>query len=104
MARVEMNPALGAELARSPAMLAMMQARVEAASQEAKAIAPVGDASTDPHPGRFRNSIHGEASIVEGRVIGRLSSDDPAAPYIIHGTSDTPAHDTLMRAVEATRR
>jgi hypothetical protein len=39
----------------------------------------------------------------DGIPTGRIESDDPAAPYIIFGTSDTPPHDTFRRAVESTR-
>ena len=100
MAEVRFNPAIVAELERAPHMAAMLEVVAKAAAEEAHRIAPVG-AGDDPHPGQFRDSIHGDVVIEGGRPVGRVFSDDPAAPYIIFGTSDTPPHDTLRRAVEA---
>lgn len=99
MARVEMNPALEQELRRAPGMAALLEGRAKAAAVEAQAIAPVGT-DKDPHPGQFRDSISGGLAERHGEPIGVLSSDDSAAPYILKGTSDTPAHDTFDRAIE----
>jgi hypothetical protein len=98
-----MNPLLTKELGLSPEMAVMMDLKAEAAAAEARAIAPVGQ-DPDPDPGEFRDSIEGSVGEKDGVIVGRVSSDDPAAPYIIFGTSDTPPHDTLLRAVETTSR
>lgn len=95
------NPAFMAELERSPEVAAMLQLRAEIVASEAKAIAPVGS-DRDPHPGQFRDSISSDLAEARGLPAGRVYSDDPAAAYIIAGTSDTPAHDTFAKAIEAT--
>lgn len=99
MGEFRFNPAIIAELERSPQMAAMLDAVAKEKAEKARRIAPVGGAD-DPHPGQFRDSIHGEVVVEGGKPRGRVVSDDEDAPYIIFGTSDTPAHDTLRRAVE----
>lgn len=77
------------ESAEMKALLSVMATRV---AETARQIAPVGH-PPDRHPGRFRDSIKSTRNLVY--------SDDPAAPAIIFGTSDTPPHATLTRAAEA---
>lgn len=56
--------------------------------------------------GRYASSIRATLAIRarDGRVVGVIYSDDVAAFQIEFGTSDTPAHRTLRRAMlEGTR-
>jgi hypothetical protein len=65
----------------------------ESVAQEAKLIAPVGDAARDPHPGRYRDSIRAEGNdVVAG---GREAF---YAWMLEFGTVDTPVFATLRRA------
>lgn len=81
------------KLEQSAAIAEACRRAAEKVAATARAIAPVGTPDQpDDEPGRFQASIHAEGTAVV--------SDDPAARYIIFGTSRTPPHDTLMRAAE----
>ena len=90
MASFRLNPGLERQLKRSPEMLALRRRKAAEAAAEAKRLAPVSD---DKTPGEFRDSIHADGT--------RFGSSHPKARFIIHGTSDTPPHDTLQRAAES---
>ncbi len=97
------NPNLLQQLANSAEMGAMLYGRAEAGAEAAKAIAPVGDAATDPHPGQFKASIGAVLVVNEvGLQVGRVQTTDPAGAYIEFGTSHSPPHATLRRGVEST--
>lgn len=86
------NPNLLAELERGQALKEELHRAAERIASTARQIAPVGDPAEDDQPGQFRDSIHAEGT--------QVVSDDPAAVFIIFGTSRTPPHDTLRRAAE----
>lgn len=89
------TPARGLEqrLAQSAEVEAARVRAAERVAATARDIAPVGhEDEPDDEPGRFRDSIHTEGT--------RVVSDDPAAAYIVFGTSRTPPHDTFRRAAE----
>lgn len=92
MATFEGNPNLLAELARLAELEEARRKVAEKVAETAQDIAPVGGGPDDPHPGRFKDSIHANGT--------RVESDDPAAPYIVFGTSHSPPHDTFRRAAE----
>lgn len=92
MASFTPAPNLLSDVERSARVAAARRRAAEQVAETARAIAPVGDPSEDETPSSFRDSIRAEDT--------RVVSDDPAAPYIIFGTSRTPPYDTLMRAAE----
>lgn len=96
------NPSLLADLARSGDVEEACAEIAERVAAEARRIAPVGtDDDDDPHPGEFRDSIHSGTAEVDGKKVGRVSSDADHAAYVIYGTVDTPPHDTFRRAAES---
>jgi hypothetical protein len=86
------NPNLIAEFSRSAELKEAVHHEAEQIAETARSIAPVGDPNEDDHPGQFQESIHAEGDTV--------IADDPAAVYIIFGSSHSPPHDTLRRAAE----
>jgi hypothetical protein len=84
------------ELLQSPEMAAEMVRRAERAKIYAEGIAPV-------RSGEFASSFYVRASRQGGvhndRACAWLGNDDPSAVSIELGTSDTPAHRTLRRAM-----
>lgn len=92
MASFTPNPNLLAELERAAAVHEARRRAAEKVAETAQQIAPVGGGPDDPHPGQFRDSIHAEDT--------RVVSDDPAAAYIVFGTSHSPPHDTFRRAAD----
>jgi hypothetical protein len=92
------NPLAIAEL--QVEALAGMKEIADERAEFARSIAPVGDPATDPHPGQFRDSIESDAGIEDGIAVGRILTTDPVGLYIELGTSDTPPHPTLQRAIE----
>jgi hypothetical protein len=96
-----LNPLVLEEIAHGPEMVHVLGERAETAAALAQATAPVGSGD-DPHPGQFRDSIKAASGTDIRGAYGRVLTDDPAGAYIEFGTSDTPAHATIRRAVEAT--
>ena len=93
------------ELLRSPAMEKDMRRRAEAIKRRAEETAPVGDARTDPHAGRYRDSFKVESGrdggIKNDRAYGRVVNDAPEAFYVEYGTSKQEARHILLNADQA---
>lgn len=88
-----LDPTVVGRIEQSAAMREALRHTAAQVADTARAIAPVGTPDEpDDNPGRFQASIRAEDTAVV--------SDDPAARFIIFGTSRTPPHDTLMRAAE----
>lgn len=84
----------------------VMSQAAEAVAEEARSTAPYDPHSTKPE--HFKDSIKSEVidDQINSRfgphdvVAARVYSDDPAALAIETGTSRTPAHNTLDRALD----
>ena len=90
--RVEIFSSLRPHLAEivTPEMLQ----RAEKVAERAKATAPKAT-------GRWAESIHVEPHERPGGF--RVGSDDERSIYIEYGTSDTPSHATLRKALDAAK-
>lgn len=89
-----MDPKFLPGVYRSARTAALLRAAAERAQANFQSIAPV-------ETGEWRDST--EVSVGEnerGFVVGRLSSNHPAALSIEFGTSDTPKHATLRRSLD----
>lgn len=94
--RYEAEPFAEQKLATWPGLIPPLEERVKAAEAIAIATAPV-------ESGKYKTSIASEVGYDHrARVIGRLRADDWKAIWIEFGTSKTPAHATLRKAMEAT--
>lgn len=95
-------PGLEEAIAHSEGVRAVLHEKADRAAEIARQTAPV-DPESPSGAGAFRDSIH----VVEdgdGYAIVADSVDDqgnPNAAYIEMGTGDTPAHGTLLHAIEA---
>ncbi|BBY43245.1 HK97 gp10 family phage protein [Mycolicibacterium celeriflavum] len=93
----EIEKAIAEEAKSSSAVRSELDEFVEEVAETVRSLAPVDT-------GKFRNSIKARKS---GRLngidkgsgvqVGEVYSDDPAAPFIEHGTGDTPAHAPFLR-------
>lgn len=105
MATYEASFAGIGEMLRAGFMVADMEARAEKVAALARATAPVYGGRDDAHRGRYRadftvsSTDHGGAK--GRRAAGIVTNNDPAAFEIEMGTSETPAHYTLRRALAA---
>lgn len=89
-------PGVG-EMLRAAFMQAEMRARAEKVKAQAEVTAPVDD-------GDFAASFVVSSGVQHhktARAYGRVTSEDPAALWIELGTSDTPRHRTLGKALGA---
>ena len=89
------------EMLCSPEMQAEMRRRAEKVKAAAEAAAPFDPHSKDGT--HYKDSFSVDSGVREGktrRAFGRATNDDPAAFYIEYGTSDTPRHRTLGRALD----
>jgi len=89
------------EMLCSPEMQADMKRRAENVMAYAVATAPYDPHSKDGT--HYKDSFTVDSGVREGktrRAYGRVTNDDPAAFYIEYGTSDTPRHRTLGRALD----
>lgn len=95
------------EMIRSPEMEKEMARRARRIKDRAEATAPVGDPSTDPHSGRYRDSFRVESGRNGGfkkdRAYGRVLNDAPEAFYVEYGTSKIEARHTLLNAAQAAK-
>jgi Bacteriophage HK97-gp10, putative tail-component len=95
------------EMIRSPGMEQAMRAHAEKIKTKAEATAPVGDPSTDPHAGRYRDSFKVESGrdggVKKDRAYGRVLNDAPEAFYVEYGSSKVAAHHTLLNAAQAVK-
>lgn len=86
------------ELLRSDFIGAALFTRGAAVRGTAEATAPY-DASSETH---FRDAFHvAEPEVQFDRMVVTVYNDDDAAVQIELGTSDTPAHMTLTKALDA---
>ncbi len=100
MSRFDADYAGIGELLRSEMIGAALYTRGQAVRGVAEATAPY-DSSNETH---FRDSFHvAEPEVPEGfdRVVVTVYNDDDAAISIETGTSRTPAHRTLAKALDA---
>lgn len=93
-----------AALLRSPMLGEALLKRAELVKARAEELAPVGDADTDPHPGRYRNSFQTRLDSHRGRVRAVILNTSPEAIRIEKGNSKIDAHNVLMRALDILRR
>lgn len=94
------------EMLRSEEMQAEMRRRAEKVAQRAKAAAPVGDPSSDPHAGRYKNAFRVSSGVQRrqtSRAYGEVSNDAPEAIYVEYGDSKQPARHTLGQALDAAK-
>jgi hypothetical protein len=90
------------EMLRSAEMQAEMRRRAEAMLAFAQADAPYDPTDTDGDHYRDHFSVESGIQVHKTtRAYGALVNDHPAALPIEVGTSDTPAHHTLTRALDA---
>lgn len=94
----KMDPVGIGEMLRSAEMQAEMHRHADRGKEFAEATAPIDPTSTDgPH---YKELFRVEDHPKEDRARASLVNDDPAALWIEFGTSDTPAHHTLTRALD----
>lgn len=92
------------EMLCSAAMQAEMRRRAEKMLAAAVADAPYDP--TDKDGDHYRDHFSVESGVRQGktrRAYGRVTNDHVAALSIEFGTSDTPAHHTLTRALDAAK-
>ncbi len=86
-----------------PWMEAEMRRRMQNAEAYAVANAPVGDASTDPHAGRYKDSFRTESGIYGGmhhdRAWADLVNDAPEALYVEYGRRGKEPYHTMLKAL-----
>lgn len=93
--RFEKDPLAERKLESWPGLIPELAERVKDAETVAIATAPV-------ESGRYKSSITSDAGYDErAKIIGRLRADDWKAIWIEYGTSKTPAHATLRKAMES---
>lgn len=81
---------------------AVLDAKAEQAKGIAETIAPYDPADLDgQHYRDYFYTSSGTQMRKTTRAFAALENDHPAAVPIEFGTKDTPAHHTLLRAVEA---
>jgi len=89
----------------SPEMQADMRARAERVAARAEATAPYDADSKDGT--HYRDAFSVESGVrgagKSRRAYGEVVNSDPAAFPIEHGTSKTPKHRTLGRALDAAK-
>jgi len=92
------------ELLCGPEMQSLMGDRIDKAAAHARAIAPVGDAAHDPHPGLYRDSFSTDVSVertLSGRrAVGRLRNNAPYAAAVEYGNGRVQAHHVLARSLD----
>lgn len=90
------------DMLRSEFMQAAMEARALRVKARAEATAPVYEQGS--HPGRYKASFHvtsGVRHAKTSRAYGRCYNDSPEALYVEYGNVNTPAHHTLLAALDA---
>lgn len=88
----------------SPEMQANMKARADRVAARAEATAPYDPDSKDGT--HYRDAFSVESGVTTGktrRAYGSVVNSDDAAFQIEHGTSKTPKHRTLGRALDAAK-
>lgn len=87
------------EMLRSRMMQREMYNRANKVMAVAEAIAPVGDG---PDAGEYKSSFEVESGVRQGeRAYGRVTNTSEHALWVELGTSDTPRHRVLGKALEA---
>lgn len=88
------------KMIRSPQMQAEMRRRAERIKAAAVITAPV---DTGQYEHSFRVTSGARGGLKKDRAYGRVTNHAPHAFYVEFGTSKTPAHHTLRRALRAAR-
>lgn len=83
---------------RSPEMQAEMRRRAEKVKRAAEATAPV---DSGEYKSSFQVTSGARGGVRKDRAYGRVTNSVPHAFYVEYGTSKTPAHHTLRRALSA---
>lgn len=95
------------DLLCGPEMQALMGDRIDKAAAHARAIAPVGDPASDPHPGLYRDSFETSVSVertLSGRrAVGRLRNNATYAAAVEYGNGKVKAHHVLGRSIDLMR-
>jgi hypothetical protein len=86
------------KMIRSPGMGAEMRRRAEKVKPLAEATAPV---DSGEYKSSFKVTSGARGGVRKDRAYGRVTNSAPHAFYVEHGTSKTPAHHTLRRALSA---
>ncbi len=86
------------KMIRSPEMRAEMRRRAEKVKRAAEATAPV---DSGEYKTSFRVTSGARGGFKKDRAYGRVTNTAPHAFYVEYGTSKTPAHHTLRRALDA---
>jgi hypothetical protein len=86
------------KMIRSPGMQAEMRRRAEKVKAVAEATAP---AESGEYKGSFRVTSGARGGWKEDRAYGRVTNTSEHAFYVEFGTSKTPKHETLRRALRA---
>lgn len=86
------------EMLRAPWMQAEMHRRATAGKEYAEVAAPFD--ARDSDQAHYRDLFRVEDTPRKDRASATLINDDNASFQIEHGTSDTPAHHTLVRALD----
>jgi HK97 gp10 family phage protein len=96
----KMNPNFAREFLRSREVDPALREAAEKAAQIARDTAPVGDPETDPHAGRYRDSIVAEVTEQNGKRVGKVRAEAPEASFVEFGTINNAAHHTLRNAAD----
>jgi hypothetical protein len=91
-----LDPAGVGEMLKSAAMQAEMHRRAERGKDFAEGVAPYDPANAT----HYRDAFKVEDRPRDDRACAALVNDDGAAFYIEYGTSKTPAHHVLHRAMD----
>lgn len=89
------------QMLRSEFMEAAMVALAERAKQVAEATAPYDPAGTTHFRDSFEVTSRRDGGHEHDRASASLVNTDDAALWIELGTSDTPAHHTMAKALDA---
>ena len=96
-ARFQVNPALGAQLASSAQVMAILAAAAQRGAEEAKQIALREAYDT----GAYHDGIVGGAGMEGGRAQGRITSTDWKGHFVERGGLHTPPKNILSRGAQA---
>lgn len=85
---------------RNPVLAQALKAKAEEALKYAQSIAPVGDPTTDPHSGAYRDSLAVELHHSPTRVSARIVATDQKAHWIEFGAAHTTKQRVLGRSLD----
>ncbi len=93
MGLFKFNPRIIPAIATHPVVIAQLKIKADTVAERARAIAPV-------RKGDYRDGIKSESGIVDGMGVGRVNANDFKSIWIEAGTTDTPTHAVLRRALD----